>query len=256
MNTPARRIFTALVSLALFSSCVFAASAVWRAGVARLVAKDAVESFSVENASLSLENARAAVRMSPVDAETHSSLGLVLYNVKDARGAVEEFERSASLRPRDYFLWLQLGRAREDAGDAEGSVRALLEAQRLAPFYSEPRWQYGNVLYRRARLHEAFAEMRRASESNPSLYPVFADLAWSTYGGDARATERIASPRTDTERFALARLFARKGSADEALALFRAVGNVDANERRTFLRELLNAKQFRAAYEVWAGGLE
>jgi hypothetical protein len=95
--------------------------------------------------------------------------------------------------------------------------------------------------------------MRRASESNPSLYPAFADLVWGTYRGDARAVERVASPRNGAERFALARLFARKGSAEEGLALFRAAGEVDANERKTFLRELLNAKQFRAAYEVWAG---
>lgn len=247
MKTHARRLFTTLVSIALFSSCVYAAAGAWRAGAARLLAKYAGD-------SLASETARAAVRMSPEDAETHSALGLVLYNLKDARGAVEEFERSTELRPRDYFLWLQLGRARDEAGDAEGAVRALLEAERLAPFYSEPRWQYGNVLYRRGRFDEAFAEMRRASESNPSLYSAFVDIAWGTYRGDARAVEAAARPRTGAERFALARIFARKGSAEEALALFRAAGEVDANERRVFLRELLNAKQFRAAYEVWAGG--
>jgi tetratricopeptide (TPR) repeat protein len=247
MKIRARRLLTTLVSIAMLSSCAFAAAGAWRAGAARLLAKYA-------GVSLSGETARAAVRMSPEDAETHSSLGLVLYNLKDARGSVEEFERSTALRPRDYFLWLQLGRARDEAGDAEGSVRALLEAERLAPFYAEPRWQYGNVLYRRGRMGEAFAEMRRASESNPSLYPVFVDLAWGTYRGDARAVEEVASPRNGAERFALARLFARKGSAEEALALLRAAGEIDADDRKTFLRELLNAKQFRAAYEVWSGG--
>lgn len=247
MKTNARRLFTTLVSVAMLSSCVFAAACAWRAGAARLLAKYAGD-------SLAFETARAAVRISPKDAETHSALGLVLYNLKDARGAVEEFERSTALRPRDYFLWLQLGRARDEAGDAAGAVSALLEAIRLAPFYSEPRWQYGNVLYRRGRVDEAFAEMRRASESNPTLYPAFADLAWGTFRGDARAVEAAASPRTGAERFALARIFARKGSAEEALVLFRAAGEVDAGDRRLFLREFLNAKQFRAAYEVWASG--
>ena len=247
MNARARKLLTALASLAMLSACALAAACAWRAGAARLLAKYAGD-------SLSGETARAAARMSPEDAETHSALGLVLYNLKGSRGAVEEFERSAALRPRDYFLWLQLGRARDEAGDAAGAVAALREAMRLAPFYSEPRWQYGNVLYRRGRFDEAFAEMRRASESNPSLYPAFADIAWGTYRGDARAVEAVASPRTGAERLALARLFARKGSADEALALFRAAGTVDAADRKTFLRELLNARQFRAAYEVWAGG--
>jgi hypothetical protein len=193
--------------------------------------------------------------MSPEDPETHSALGLVLYNTKEA-GALAEFERAAALRPRDYVLWLQLARAREDAGDAEGALRALGEALRLAPFYSAPRWQYGNVLYRRGRFDEAFAEMRRAAESNPTLYPAFADLAWGTYKGDTSAVERVAGPRNGAEQLALARLFARKGRPDLALAHFRAAGEIDADDRRRFLKELLAARQFAAAYEVWAAGRE
>jgi tetratricopeptide (TPR) repeat protein len=248
MKTNSRRLITTLVSLAMFSSCAAAAWGAWRAGAARLLAKYA-------GGSLASETARRAVRMSPEDPETHSALGLVLYNTKEA-GALAEFERAASLRPRDYVLWLQLGRAREEAGDAEGALRALGEALRLAPFYSAPRWQYGNVLYRRGRLDEAFAEMRRAAESNPTLYPALADLAWGTYRGDAREVERVAGPRDSAERLALARLFARKGRPDIALSHFRAAGEIDADDRRRFLKELLTARQFAAAYEVWAGGRE
>jgi tetratricopeptide (TPR) repeat protein len=244
----ARRILTTLVSLALLASCALAASCAWRAGAARLLAKYA-------GGSLAPETARRAVRMSPEDPETHSALGLVLYNTKEA-GALAEFERAAALRPRDYVLWLQLGRAREEAGDAEGAMRALGEALRLAPFYSAPRWQYGNVLYRRGRLDEAFAEMRRAAESNPTLYPALADLAWGTYKGDAREVERVAGPRDGAEQLALARLFARKGRPDLALSHFRAAGEIDADDHRRFLKELLTARQFAAAYEVWAGGRE
>ncbi|HEV7893877.1 MAG TPA: hypothetical protein VGP08_24890 [Pyrinomonadaceae bacterium] len=244
----ARRILTTLASLALFASCALAASGAWRAGAARLLAKYA-------GGSLAPETARRAVVMSPEDPETHSALGLVLYNTKEA-GALAEFESAAALRPRDYVLWLQLGRAREEAGDAEGALLALGEALRLAPFYSSPRWQYGNVLYRRGRFDEGFAEMRRAAESNPTLYPALADLAWGTYKGDAREVERVASPRNGAEQLALARLFARKGRPDLALAHFRAAGEIDADDRRRFLKELLAARQFAAAYEVWAAGRE
>jgi hypothetical protein len=247
MNARAHRILRTLVSIALLSSCVFAASRAWRVGAARLLSKYAGE-------RVALDPARSAVRTSPEDAETHSALGVVLYNTEGAGGALAEFTRAAELRPRDYFLWLQLGRARDEAGDSEGADLALREAMRLAPFYSEPRWQYANVLYRRGRVDEAFAEMRRAAESNPSLYPAFADLAWGTYRGDARAVEAAASPRDAHERLALARLFARKGAAEESLALLRAAGEVDEDERKSFLLELLKARQFRAAYEVWAGG--
>jgi tetratricopeptide (TPR) repeat protein len=247
MKTRARRLLPTLASAALFSSCAFAAVCAWRAGAGRLLSKYAGDRISVETA-------REAVRVSPEDPETHSALGLALYNTEGAGGALEEFERAAALRPRDYFLWLQLGRARDEAGDAEGAGAALREAMRLAPFYAEPRWQYGNVLYRRGRTDEAFAEMRRAAGSNPSLYPAFADLAWGTYGGDARAVESAASPGDAAERLALARLFARKGRGAEALALFRASGEVGKDDRRALLVELLRARQFGAAYEVWASG--
>jgi hypothetical protein len=247
MKTRARKILTPLVSIALFSSCAFAARGAWRVGAARLLAKYAGDSIAVEPA-------RGAVALGPEDAETHSALGVVLYNLKDTGGALAEFERAAEARPRDYFLWLQLGRARDEAGDAVGADASMLEAMRLAPFYSEPRWQYANALYRRGRLDEAFKEMRRASASNPSLYPVFADLAWGTYRGDVRAVEAVVRPRDDAERVSLARLFARKGSGAAALALFRAAGEVDKDERRKFLSELLRSRQFAAGYEVWAAG--
>lgn len=242
-----RRLLPPLASLILFSTCALAAWGALRAGAARLLAKYA-------GVSLLGGPAQRAVEMSPADPETHSARGVVLYSQKEMSGALEEFERAAALRPRDYFLWLQLGRARDEAGDAEGAISALQEAIRLAPFYSEPRWQYGNVLYRRGRLDDGFAEMRRAAESDPSLEPAFVDLAWGTYKGDALAVESVVRPRTDAQRLTLARFFAGKGKADEALTLFRAAGEIPKDDRKALLVELIKAKQFRAAYEVWARG--
>ncbi len=152
------------------------------------------------------------------------------------------------------MLWLQLGRALDEAGDKEGALLALRESMRLAPFYSEPRWQYGNVLYRMGRFEEAFQELRRAADSNPSLVPVLIDLAWGTHKGDAAAVEKIVSPRTDAVRLALARFFIRKEKAVEALALIRAFVEMSAEDRKALVVELIKARQFKAAYEVWAVG--
>jgi tetratricopeptide (TPR) repeat protein len=241
-----RRLLSLLVSIILFSSCVLAARSAWRTGVARLLVKYAREGVLSEPAQM-------AVELNPADPETHSALGIVRYNLKDMDGALEEFERAAALRPRDYFLWLQLGRARDEAGDAEGAAIALQKSIALAPYYSEPRWQYGNVLYRRGRLDDAFAEMRRASESNPSLFPAFIDLAWGTYKGDARATASVVRPQTDAQRLSLANFLAAKGEGNEALELFRASGEISKDARKSFLVELMKTKQFGAAYDLWAG---
>jgi tetratricopeptide (TPR) repeat protein len=219
----------------------------WRAGVGRLRAKDATR-------TLLKERAEAAVGVSPADPETRSALAAALYNSGDLAGTVGELERAASLRPRDYLLWLQLGRARDEAGDSEGAVLALREAVRLAPYYSEPRWQYGNVLYRAGRFDEAFGELRRAAESDPALSPVLLDLAWGTYKGDAAAVQRIVNPQTDAHRLSLARFFVKKGKTAEALALFRASAGIPQEEQRSLLVELIKNKQFKAAYEVWNAG--
>ena len=221
----------------------------WRAGTGRLRARAATR-------ALLKELAEEAVRVSPADPETRSALAAALYNSGDLAGTLGQLERAASLRPRDYLLWLQIGRVRDEAGDHEGSLLALREAVRLAPYYSEPRWQYGNVLYRAGRFDEAFRELRRAAESDPALFPVLMDLAWGTYKGDARAVAEIVNPQTDALRLSLARFFVKKGKITEALSLFRAAAGISREEQRKLLVELIKNKQFKAAYEVWDAGRE
>ena len=216
----------------------------WRAGKGRLRAKDAQLK----------ERAEGAVWVSPADPETHSALAAVLYNSGDLAGTLRELERARSLRPRDYLLWLQIGRVRDEAGDREGALVALREAVRLAPYYSEPRWQYGNVLYRAGRFDEAFGELRRAAESDTALFPALVDLVWGTYKGDARAVEEIVNPQTDAQRLSLARFFVKKGKITEALSLFRAAAGISREEQRKLLVELIKNRQFKAAYEVWSSG--
>jgi hypothetical protein len=219
----------------------------WRAGAARLLAKHAKD-------ALVLEDADGAVSRSWNDPEAHLARGHVLYNRKDLKGALAEFEQAVALRPRDYFLWLYLGRARDEAGDSKGALTALREAVRLAPHYSEPHWQFGNALLRVGQLERAFTQMRQATLADPTLLPVMIDLAWGFYGGDAAAVEQVVQPRTDSERIGLARLFVRKGKVAQAVALFRAAGKIKDEERLALLNELLSAKRFKEAYEVWASG--
>jgi tetratricopeptide (TPR) repeat protein len=240
----ANRFFVAAVIL---FSCSLAMSSAWHAGLGRLSAKDAKN-------NLLKARADQAVELSPADPETHSARALVHYNSNDLGTTLEELQRAVLLRPRDYLLWLQLGRARDEAGDRQGSLLAMQEAIALAPYYSDPRWQYGNVLYRAGRFDEAFRELGQAARSDPSLFPALMDLAWGTYPGDPAAVERIVSPRTDALRLSLARFFVKKGRTSEALSLFRASGGTASEERRKLLVELIKAKQFKTAYQVWGAG--
>jgi Tetratricopeptide repeat len=243
------RFLRGLAAVVLLFSCALAMRSAWHAGVGRLLAKDA-------SRTMLKEQAEKAVGISPADPETHAARALVLYNSNDLESALGELERAVALRPRDYLLWLQLGRGRDEADNAEGALLALQEAIRLAPDYSEPRWQYGNVLYRAGRFDEAFGELRRAAESDPALFPALIDLAWGTYKGDAGAVERIVNPQTDALRLSLALFFVKKGQINEALSLFRAARGISKEDQKNLLSELMKSKQFKAAHEVWAAGHE
>jgi hypothetical protein len=198
-----------------------------------------------------LDAADYAVRLGRWIPEAHYVRARLLADTGALGSAVEEYERAVALRPRDYALWLELGLAREQAGDAEGAIAAFREAVRLAPFYAAPRWQLGNTLYRAGRLEEAFTELRGAVAGDPKFAPQTLELAWAAFGGDARLVERALQPQTKELRLALARFFVKHGKIAEALAQFRAAGGASDVERRALLGDLLAARRFAEAYEVW-----
>jgi hypothetical protein len=198
-----------------------------------------------------LPAADEAVRLSPTDPEAHYLRASMLTSIGETSEGVREYEQAVSFRPLDYVLWLSLGSARDEAGDTEGALLAFREAVRLAPAYAEPRWQLGNLLLRMNQREEAFTELRRATMSEPTLLPNFIDLVWNATSGDTTTLERVIHPETDSWKLALARFLLKRGKTGEALALYRAAGEASAEDRLSLLRELLAAKQFAAAYEVW-----
>lgn len=199
-----------------------------------------------------LDDAETAVRFSSSDPEAHLIRAAILKEAGRLDEAVQEYEQSVELRPRDYVLWLELGLARDEAEDQAGAINAFREAVRLAPDYAEPHWQLGNILLRSGNINDAFSEMRRAAASNPIFLPQLIDLAWTIYQGDVAAVEQAVQPQTSAARLVLARFAARHGKAVDATRIFRNLGNVAAADRRALLVELLAAKQFNVAYEVWS----
>jgi tetratricopeptide (TPR) repeat protein len=200
-----------------------------------------------------LDEADRAVKLNPATPEAHYARAGLLLNKGEFAEAVKEYERATALRADDYALWLELGRAREQAGDVEGALAAFRESARLAPFYAQPRWRLGNTLYRAGRRDEAFAELGRAVASDPKLLPQALDLSWASFGDDPRAIERVLQPQTPAAHLTFARFYLKHGRIAEALAQFRLAGHVTEDERRALLRELLAAHRFAEAYAVWSG---
>lgn len=246
-----------LAAVALVA-CLLGIWVIGRAGFSRLLSEYVVRSSLLpsERQTNTVAIADEATRLAPSDPAAHRARAISLMDAGQLAEAIREYEQAIALRPGHYTLWVELGRARDQADDQQGALEAFTEAVRLAPYYAQPHWQLGNVLFRMGLREEAFAELRRATLSDMALLPAAIDLAWAAYERDARAVERVFQPQNAQARLALARFFARHGKPAEAVEQFRAAGKITDAERRAFLQDLLAAKQFTESYEVWSDGLE
>lgn len=245
-NTPSRRrglqALTACVCLLL---CVGLAWGGARAGFARESADAAARNGDEIGAA-------RAVSLSPSDPYVAELRAGVLADMGHDTEAAEAFEQAARLRPRDYFLWLELARTRDLAGDESGALAAAERALSLAPFYAQPRWLLGNLLLRRGDSDRGFATINSAIESDPALTSAAADLAWGAADGDAREVLRLLPPRNDSARLSLAQFLLDHGETDESLRLVRAAAPRAAAEARAAAARLLANGMYCAAREVWS----
>ncbi|HEX8163326.1 MAG TPA: carbohydrate binding domain-containing protein [Pyrinomonadaceae bacterium] len=201
--------------------------------------------------------ARAAERLAPDDPQAHFTVGVFARRSFEPSALDEtarEFARATALSPHDYRLWMELGRAREQAGDGAGGELALRRARELAPNYVMPRWYLGNLLLRAGRDEEALGELRAAAESDTSLRgPIFASV-WAIFGGDVgRVTAAIAgSPSVRGELIVY--LIGQKRT-DDALKLWATLGANDKRAQRAagdaLVEALLAAKRINAALAVF-----
>lgn len=253
-----QRLIQYILAVIALVACLLGIWVIGRAGLSRLLSEYVVRSslLASERQSNAVSIADQAARLTPSDPAAHRARAIALMDAGRLDEAIREYERAIALRPGYYLLWVELGRARDQADNQQGALEAFKEAARLAPHYAQPHWQLGNVLFRMGQREEAFAELRRAALSDVTLLPAAIDLAWAAYGGDARAVERAFQPQTTQWRLTLARFFARHGRPSESVEQFRAAGRITDQERRAFLSDLLAARQFTEAYEVWSGGLE
>jgi tetratricopeptide (TPR) repeat protein len=195
--------------------------------------------------------AEKAIQLAPKDAEAHFAAA-ALMNLSGAPDrALLEFERAVALRPADYGLWSELGLLRDQMGDSEGALATFDEAIRHAPYYSQPRWNRGNVLLRKGQYEAAFNDLSQAAQSNPDLIPGLIDLAWSVSRGDVTTTEGLAQIKDDRMRIAFARFLARHGKATEAMKQFGGAGNVPDAIKHELVEQLLAKGAFKEAFDIW-----
>lgn len=206
------------------------------------------------------EVAAFAVRIAPWNPRTHSAHARLLektFYPEDLPRSLEEYETSVALSPRDFQLWLDLGRARSRSGDDAGAETALRKAHELAPNYAQASWALGNFLLRQGNEDEAFGLIRRASDSDPTLANPAIANAWQVYDGDAATIQKLAGDSPNL-RAALAAFLARQGRFDDSVAVWTSLSDshrVDQFKTQgdDILRQMLNAKRYRDAAGLSGG---
>ena len=224
-----------------------------------------------------IEMARLAARWAPDSALAHWRLGSLQeknFSAANQAAAVEEYRLAVQAEPNDFRYWMELGRALEAAGDRENGEKALRRAVELAPSYSHPRWQYGNLLLREGRIDEAFAQLSRAAEADAAMQPPVFALTSQIFGDDLSKIATALPSASLRLQFALSLINAKK--PDEALRVIQTVSAADrksagatidetikalvaANHYHaalSLLRETQTNAELPAAEQIWNGGFE
>ena len=233
LNPPALRWLLILPALLAITGAAFAIR--WYVG-------NTVTEYTTTPDSDGIEMARLGARWAPDNALAHWRLGSLQernFSAANLAAAVSEYRRAVEVEPNDFRFWLELGRALEAAGDAQNGEKALRRAVELAPSYSHPRWQYGNLLLRQGRVDEAFAELARAADADPALRaPVFA-VASQVFGDDQAKVARALPSASLRLQFALSLVNA--GKPDEALRVLQTVSAAERKAESATVDEVVKA---------------
>jgi tetratricopeptide (TPR) repeat protein len=189
-----------------------------------------------------IEMARLGTRWAPGNALGHWRLGSFQeqnFSAANLAAAIAEYRSAVEVAPYDFRYWLELGRALEAGGDSQNAEKALRRAVELAPSYSQPQWQYGNLLVRQGRVDEGFAHLSAAAESDLRMQaPVFG-LATQLFGDDPAALAKALPSPALRLKFALSLI--QSGKPEAALAVLRSLSAADRKSQSEATDELIKA---------------
>ncbi len=113
-----------------------------------------------------------AANLEPSNADYWDRLGFYEkwnFEQRDLRRAVLYDQRATDANPRSATYWMDLADAYEAIGQPARAQEAFNRAQSVHPISSDVAWRFGNFLLRQKDFPEAFAELRHALVTDPSL---------------------------------------------------------------------------------------
>jgi hypothetical protein len=172
----------------------------------------------------------------------------------DARQAIHAYIMAVSLDPRSAETWLGLGAAYESIGNLAKARDAYLRAKQAYPLSAKVSWQYGNFLSRQGELKSAFAEMRRAVESEPGLGAEAFSRSQRVEPDVENILDRLLPPNRDVYVDVI-KDQVDAGQTDIALQVWHRLvaihPQMPLQDAFPLMRALRNSKRFADAHRVW-----
>jgi tetratricopeptide (TPR) repeat protein len=188
--------------------------------------------------------------LSPRDPMTNwlkASVEKEVFTPEHLARAVDGFVETVRLAPADYRYWLELARALEQAEKYAEAEKAFRQSLELAPGYSSTRWLLGNFYLRQGREADAFAELRRAAETNSATREQFFAITWDYYEGNGARLEELAGDQPDV-RAGLAKFYAGKERPEESLRIWNTLDEDQKRAHRDVARAIAQSLYEKGFY--------
>ncbi len=187
----------------------------------------------------------------PFDADFYETGVRIGENTGNLEMVAKNLAQAIYYRPKDYVLWLKLGKTRELQSQNEAAEAAFRQALELAPFYGEPYYDYGNFLIRNYQKIEGFQQLHTAFNRNPRYFKKVYTLAQEETGENSEQTIKLLMPLDLPEKEELAELLLAKTDYASIPAIACREEDLSALKRSELIVKLLEKRQFLYAYRIY-----
>jgi tetratricopeptide (TPR) repeat protein len=163
----------------------------------------------------------------PADLWTNHGLAFELMNDGRPAEAVRYYTAALALRPDNPGIYLNRGRALEEAGELDAAIADFRRSTELAPTYAAAHVDLGHALQAKGRRGEAIGEFREAIRIKPDLAAAHTNLG-NALSDEGQLDEAIAEFREAVRlkndhvtHYNLGSALKDKGRTDEAIAELR-----------------------------------
>jgi len=202
-----------------------------------------------------------AAKLEPENANYWLHLGVyheAILLASDEARALAEFRKAAQVNPYSANVWLRIAQADEYMGDQAAARAAYEKAQLCHPISAVVAWRYGSFLIRQDDLPEAYSQIRRSIQADPTLTLSAISQFWEA-GQDAGQILAGLGPTSPNVYFTALEFFISQRRADAALAVWQRMLDLhltfEMKQAMPLVNDLIRQDRLAEAVRSWREAL-